>query len=383
MARRRLPRAVFDFIDGGADDELTMKANRADLDRVLFKPRYLVDVARIDTGCTILGQPQGMPLGMSPTGLATMACPDGELALAREAAASKIPMILSTLSGCTIEDVAATGPGSRWFQLYVFRNRAITESLVARAAKAGYQALVLTVDVPVAGKRRRDVHSGFTIPMAPSAATVLDMACHPRWCFDALRHGLPRMRNLDAFVTNAGAQTHAALIDSQLGPGLDWSVLAWLRSQWPGKLVIKGLLSTEDALRAAEAGVDGIVVSNHGGRQQDAVPSSISMLARIAPLLKGGPELFIDSGIRSGADIVRAIALGARAALIGRATLYGAAAAGQAGIRHCLDLLQSELERTMALLGVTAIDQIGPDCLAALPWPASDAPVPPKLARPS
>ncbi|MBA3476868.1 MAG: alpha-hydroxy-acid oxidizing protein, partial [Lautropia sp.] len=281
LARRRLPRAVFDFIDGAADDECTLLANAADFDAIRLKQRVLAGVAATTLESRILGSTAAAPLLIGPTGLANLTCPDADLILAREAAAAGIPFVLSTSSGSTLEEVAATGGGRRWFQLYVFRDRTITERLIARAQAAAYEALVLTVDVPVVGKRRRDVRNGFTTPLSLTPASILDFAWHPRWCLDIWRHGVPAMRNFAEALAGTGATSHAALMNSQLDPGLDWQIVGWLRDRWKGPLLIKGILSVEDALEAVAQGADGIVVSNHGGRQLDGVPSSIRALEQI------------------------------------------------------------------------------------------------------
>ncbi|MGE0801288.1 MAG: alpha-hydroxy acid oxidase [Lautropia sp.] len=355
LARRRLPRAVFDFIDGGADEELTLRANSADYDSILLEQRVLTDVGATRLDRPILGKPAAAPLLIAPTGLANMAFPDADLVLAREAAAAGIPLVASTSSGARLEDIAAVGPGRRWFQLYVFRDRAITEGLIARARAAGYEALVLTVDVPVVGRRRRDVRNGFTIPLTLTPSSLLDFALHPRWCFDIWRHGVPQMNNFAEALALSGAASHAALMNAQLDPQVDWGIVPWLRSRWDGPLLIKGVLSVADAVTAIDAGFDGIIVSNHGGRQLDGVPSTIRALARIAPAVAGRVPLLIDSGIRRGSDLVKAVALGADAVLIGRPTLYAIAAGGAAGVRHCLQILFDDLHRTLAQIGRPAL----------------------------
>ena len=364
VARRKLPRAVFDFIDGAADDECTLRANMADFDAIHLKQRILADVAATSLACNVLGSPSAAPLLIGPTGLANMAWPDADLILAREAASAGIPFVLSTGSGSTLEEAAAVGPGRRWFQLYVFKDRGITEKMIERAQAARYEALVLTVDVPVVGKRRRDVRNGFTIPLALTPASILDFALHPRWCLDIWRHGVPAMRNFADALAGNSAASHAALMNSQLDPTLNWKTVAWLRERWQGPILIKGILSLEDAMEAAAHGVDGIVVSNHGGRQLDGVPSSIQALAQIGPELGSRLPLFLDGGVRRGSDVVRALALGAQAVLIGRPTLYGAAAGGARGVRRCLEILIEDLHRTLAQIGRSSIVDVDGDCLA-------------------
>jgi len=363
MARARLPRAVFDFIDGAACDERTLRANMADFEGVRLKPRFLRDVSGTRLDATVFGGPVGAPLIIGPTGLATMVCPDADRVLASEAAAAGIPFVLSTSSGNTLEEVAGTGPGRRWFQLYVFKDRAITEGLVARAAAAGYEALVVTVDVPVVGKRERDHRNGFTIPLSLTPRSLLDFAMHPRWCLDVVRHGVPTMRNFDAARRPGDAMSHAALMNAQLDPSVTWDVIDWLRARWRGPILVKGILCLEDALEAAERGVDGIVVSNHGGRQLDGVSSTIRAMRDWGGEASARLPVFVDGGFRRGGDVVRALALGATSVLIGRPTLYAAAAGGAAGVRRCLRILTDEMHVTLAHLGVTSIAEVDGRCL--------------------
>lgn len=364
MARRKLPRAVFDFIDGAADDERTLRANMADFDAIQLKQRVLtnVGVTRLDTA--ILGSPAAVPLMIGPTGLANMTWPHADRILASEAAAAGIPFVLSTSSGSTMEEVAGTGPGRRWFQLYVFKDRTITEDLIRRAQAASYEALVITVDVPVVGKRRRDVRNGFTIPLTLTPSSILDFALHPRWCLDIWRHGVPTMRNFADALAGTGASSHAALMNSQLDPTVTWEILPWLRGRWKGPILIKGILSLEDATDAVAQGADGIIISNHGGRQLDGVPSSIKALEQIGPKLGLQIPLFLDGGVRRGSDIVKAVALGAQAVLIGRPTLYAAAAGGAEGVRRCLQILFEDMHRTLAQIGRSSMSDVDADCLA-------------------
>lgn len=363
MARARLPRAVFDFIDGAAADERTLRANAADFDTVRLVPRFLRDVSTTRVDTTVLGAPSAAPLLIAPTGLATMVWPDADLALATEAAAAGIPFVLSTSSGNSIEQVAAVGPGRRWFQLYVFKDRSITESMIERAARAGYEALVLTVDVPVVGVRERDRRNGFTIPLRLGARTILDFAMHPGWCLRVARHGMPRMGNFVGPRGGGDAQSHAALMNGQLDPSLTWDSLRWLRERWRGPLLVKGLLSLDDLLRAADAGVDAVVVSNHGGRQLDGVGSSIRALALWGEQAAARVPILVDSGFRRGSDIVKAVALGATAVMVGRPTLYGAAAGGPEGVRRCLRLLVDDMHVTLAHLGATSLAEVDRRCL--------------------
>lgn len=364
MARRKLPRAVFDFIDGAADDENTLRANMADFDAIKLKQRILtnVGVTRLDT--SILGSPAAAPLMIGPTGLANMTWPHADRILASEAAAAGIPFVLSTSSGSTMEEAASVGPGRRWFQLYVFKDRTITEGLIRRAQAAGFEALVITVDVPVVGKRRRDVRNGFTIPLTLTPSSILDFALHPRWCLDILRHGAPTMRNFGDALASTRASSHAALMNSQLDPTLTWEIIPWLRGCWKGPILIKGILSLEDATQAVAQGADGIIISNHGGRQLDGVPSSIKALEQIGQKLGSQVPLFLDGGVRRGSDIVRAVALGAQAVLISRPTLYAAAAGGADGVRRCLQILFEDMHRTLAQIGRSSMSDVDADCLA-------------------
>ena len=366
IARRKLPKAVFDFIDGGAEEEITLRANMADFDAILLKQRILTNVAHTELGRDILGNAAAAPLMIGPTGLANLAYPHAEEVLAGEAAKAGIPFVLSTGSGSTLEEVASTGPGRRWFQLYVFKDRSVTEKLIARAQTSGYEALVITVDVPVVGKRRRDVRNGFTIPLRLNAASMLDFALHPGWCLNILRHGVPAPRNFIDVVGSASATSHAVFMNSQLDPSVDWQIIPWLRERWDGKILLKGVLSVEDATEAMAQDIDGIIVSNHGGRQLDSVASSIRMLSKIARHTDKSTPLFLDSGIRRGSDIVKAVALGAQAVLIGRPTLYAAAAGGPAGVRHCLNMLFDDMHRTLAQIGRASINDVDESCLEQL-----------------
>lgn len=364
LAKRRLPRAVFDYVDGAADDEGTLRANMADFDALKLKQRILANVGATRLDTSILGVPAAAPLMVGPTGLANVTWPDADMILARETAAAGIPLVLSTYSGSTMEEAASVGAGRRWFQLYVFKDRDITEGLIRRAQAAGFEALVVTVDVPVVGKRRRDVRNGFTVPLTLTPSSILDFALHPRWCLDLLRHGVPTTRNLAGARAGGRAALHAAVVNSQLDPALGWEIIPWLRDRWKGPLLIKGILSLEDAAQAVARGADGIVISNHGGRQLDGVPSSIQALEHIGPRLGARIPLFLDGGVRRGSDIVKAVALGAQAVLIGRPTLYAAAAGGAEGVRRCLQILFEDMHRTLAHLGRSSMSEVDADCLA-------------------
>jgi len=365
MARARLPRAVFDFVDGAACDERSARANVDDYGAVRFVPRLLRDVSRTSVATTLLGAPAAAPIAIAPTGLATMVHPDADRVLAREAARAGIPFVLSTAAGTTLEAVAEVGDGRRWFQLYVFRDRAITERLIERAEAAGYDALVLTVDVPVVGKRDRDRRNGFTVPLRLTPATLLDFALHPRWCLDLARHGMPTMRNYE--LGDLGGRSHAEVVGALYDPSLTWEALAWLRARWKGPLLIKGLLALDDVLRAADHGVEAVVVSNHGGRQIDGTSSTIRALADWGPQAAARVPLLVDGGVRRGSDVVAALALGAQGVLIGRPGLYAVGAGGAPAVGRMLATLVEEMHLTLAHLGAASIAELGRHCVEVDP----------------
>lgn len=363
MARRRLPRAVFDFFDGGAEDELTLRDNRAAFERVRLAPRVLVNVSAPDLSCEILGSPSKQPFVIAPTGGIGLAWPGADLAIARTASALGIPYTLSTQATASIEEIAEQAPGRLWFQLYVLRDRSFVEGLVARAEAAGYEALVPTVDLAVGGKRERDFRNGFSIPPRLTVRQVLAGALRPAWAWRILLNGgLPDFANVRGY---GGSSERGLALASSVGrdmdAGFDWDDLARLRERWKRKLVVKGVSRADDAERLARMGVDGIWVSNHGGRQLDGAIASLDAMAAIARAVGGRVAVLMDGGVRRGADALKARALGAQAVAVGRAALYGVAVAGEEGARHALSILTSELVRTMQLCGVTRIADIGPD----------------------
>jgi (S)-mandelate dehydrogenase len=364
LARGRIPRAVFDFIDGGAEDEITLGRNVADLRDLALVPRYLRNVTRRDLGTSILGRPAALPLIIAPTGLAALAWPRADIAIARAAARHGIPFIISTSSSMRMEDIVAGAPGARaWFQVYIYKDRQLVESLVQRAAAAGIEALVLTIDTPVLGNRERDAHNRFTVPLRPTARLVWDVIrCLP-WSLATARHGAPRMQNFVDYGHGKDVTSLMQLMTNNMDASVTWDELAWLRERWPGKLVLKGVLAPEDAALAVEHGVDALILSNHGGRQLDSAPSTVSMLPEIAAIVAGGCEILIDGGIRRGSDIAKVVALGARAALVGRPMLYGAAAGGEEGALHALNVLKTEYDRCLALIGRANTAAIGPDAI--------------------
>ncbi len=368
LARRRLPRAVFDFFDGGAEDERTLAGNGRAFERWQLAPRVLVDVADASSACSLLGAPAGMPAAIAPTGAAGFGWRGADLALARAAARMGLPYTLSSSATAAIETIAEQAPGRLWFQAYVLRNRDFFWQLVDRARQAGYEALVITVDLPVGGKRERDFRNHFSIPFRFTSRNVLDFASRPRWALDMLLRGLPAMENLRGLET---AATSAGAIASSVGrsydPAFDWARLAEVRERWPRKLIVKGVSRADDAARLAAMGVDAIVVSNHGGRQLDGAVPSLQALPEVLQGVAGRCPVLVDGGIRRGADIAKALALGAHGVLLGRATLFGAVAAGDAGAQRALDILHDELLRTMRLCGAPGVAQLSADLLRPAP----------------
>jgi L-lactate dehydrogenase (cytochrome) len=357
IARRHTPRAVFDYVDGAAETETSLRRSRAAFARLEFVPSVLQDVSRVDTTTTILGRPSSLPLVFAPTGFTRLMNHEGEPAVARVAARLGIPYALSTLGTTSPEDVAAAAPaGTNWFQLYLWHDRDAGIDLVRRARAAGFSALILTVDTPVAGARLRDVHNGFTIPPHLSIRTLFDIAFHPGWWFNLLTTEPLRFA---AFTETAG--TVADLINRVFDPTITVADLGWLREAWSGPIVVKGIQTVDDARAVVDAGADAIVISNHGGRQLDRAPTPLEQLPAIAAAVGDRAEVYIDGGILSGADVVAAVAMGARACLVGRAYLYGLMAGGERGVERAGALLRTEIVRTMRLLGVPAVADLAPD----------------------
>jgi len=360
LARRRLPRALFDYIDRGSYDEVTLRRNRADLEALALRQRVMVDVSNINAATTMAGQACSMPLGIAPTGLAGLMHRDGEICGARAAAAAGIPFCLSTLSICSIEDLAEAGATPFWFQLYLMRDRGFNERLIGRARAARCPVLVLTLDLPVQGVRRRDAKNGLAVPIRLSWRNAFDMASKPRWTFGMARARRRNFGNLEGHLTgpqagHEGFRSLAAWIKDQFNAAVTWQDAAWVRSLWPGKLVLKGIMDAEDARRAADLGADAVVVSNHGGRQLDGAPSTISALPQVAGALRGRCEVLLDGGIMSGQDVLKALARGANGCLIGKAYMYCLAAGGQAGVAQGIEILRGELAVSMALAGLTDV----------------------------
>jgi (S)-mandelate dehydrogenase len=365
MAKRHLPRLCFDFIEGGLEDEHGIARNAGVFERHALVPRYLVDVARRDLSASLFGQRYALPFGIAPTGLAGLFRRGADLMLAQAAKAADIPFIMSGASTGSIEDVGKLAPQHAWYQLYGARDRAVSEDMIRRARDAGLSTLVLTVDVPVTSKRERNLRNGFVRPYRLSPSIVLDALGHPAWLADYLRHG--GMPYFDNWRPYAAAGASAGEVADYLGtqtPSIQtWQDLETYRRLWPRKLVVKGILHIDDARRAAEMGVDGIIVSNHGGRQLDRAPSPLEVLLPITQAVGSRVAVMFDSGVRRGSDIVIARCLGARFVFVGRATLYGCAAGGVKGAQRAIDILRDEIDRVMVQIGCPAIDQLGPDWL--------------------
>ncbi|GAB2690659.1 alpha-hydroxy acid oxidase [Thalassiella azotivora] len=357
VARRRTPRSVFDYTDGAAEAEITLRRARRLFRELELRPRVLRDVSALSTRTTVLGAPSALPFAFAPTGFTRMMHHEGECAVARVAERVGIPYALSTLGTTSIEDVAAAAPGARrWFQLYVWRDRSAAEELVQRAQDAGYEALVLTVDAPVAGTRLRDVRNGFAIPPALTLRTVADAATHPAWWFDLLT-----TRPLEFATLSSWEGTVGELMDRLFDPTMTLRDLEWLRSRWDGPLVVKGVQTVEDARAVVDTGADAVVLSNHGGRQLDRAPVPLRLVPETAEAVGDRAEVWVDTGVTSGADVVAAHALGADLVLVGRAYLYGLMAGGERGVQRAVDILAGEVRRTMALLGVGSVDELGPE----------------------
>ncbi|MGE5146397.1 MAG: alpha-hydroxy acid oxidase [Candidatus Eiseniibacteriota bacterium] len=363
LARRRIPKVAFDYVDGGAESENGLARNRAAFERLRLVPRYLVDVTRRDLSTELFGRRWAMPLGVAPTGLSGMIWPGADLMLAAAATAADVPFILSTAASTRLEDVAKAAPNHSWFQLYAGRDQHIVEDLVRRAREAGFPVLVVTVDVPVPGKRPRDLRNGLTLPPRPTPRFLLDLVTRPAWLIANARAGAPRFRNIEPYVTSVSAISLAEAMALQTAGNFDWRRLALVRAAWPGKLVVKGLMAADDVKRAADEGADGVILSNHGGRQLDSGPAPIELLPAALEAVEGRIPVMLDSGIRQGGDVVRALALGAAFCFVARATLYGVAAGGEAGAAKALAILRDEIDRTLGQIGCCALGELGPDRL--------------------
>jgi L-lactate dehydrogenase (cytochrome) len=353
IAKRRLPGGVFDYIDGAAEDERTLHANERAFAETTFRPRVLRGVTNVKLESKILGAPLAYPLTLAPTGFTRIADPQGELAVARAAARAGLPYTLSTLSTRSIEEVRAVSDGRLWFQVYVWRDRGLVKEMIERAAAARYEALVLTVDSAVLGRRERDVRRGFSLPPAIGPRTIIDGALHPAWTWAFVRSEPIRFANVVGRDVGDGASpvTLSDYINTQFDPELSWRDVEWLRSVWSGPIVIKGIQTVDDARLAADAGVQAIALSNHGGRQLDGAPAALSLVAPVAEAVGGRVEIICDGGVRRGSDIVKALAAGADACMAGRAYLYALGAAGERGVERMLEWFRADLVRTMMLVG--------------------------------
>ncbi|KVE41114.1 alpha-hydroxy acid oxidase [Burkholderia sp. BDU5] len=365
LARKRIPRMFYDYVDTGSYTESTYRANEADFQRIKLRQRVGVDIAHRSLRTTMAGQDVAIPVALAPTGLVGMMRADGEILAARAAQRFGVPFTLSTMSICSLEDIATHAPGPFWFQLYMMRDRVFIERLIARAKAAGCPALVLTMDLQIGGQRHKDVKNGLSSPPRITLPNLLNMASKPRWCIGMAR---TRRRHFGNIVGHVKGVTDMSSLDSwtreQFDPTIDWRDVEWVRQRWDGKLIVKGILDPRDAHLAADAGADAIVVSNHGGRQLDGAMSSVDALPAIVDAIGQRIEVWLDGGVRTGQDVLKAVALGARGTMIGRAFLYGVAALGEAGVFRSLDIIARELDTTMALCGYTDILSVDADVLA-------------------
>ena len=364
LAKKRLPRAVFDFFDGGAEDEVTLRDNEAAYKRTRLVPKVLTDVSAVDTSSVILGRRAELPMAIAPTGAVGFGWRGGDIAIARAAAAAGIPYALSSTATASIEQIADKAPGRLWFQAYILRNKPFLAALIERARVANYEALVITVDLPVGGKRERDFRNDFSVPFRFTPRNILDFAQHPGWLSSIIRYGMPVMENLvglDAQATSSSAI--ASSVGRNYDPGFNWDGLQKIRDNWPRKLIVKGILGPQDGARVAAMGCDAVVVSNHGGRQLDGAVATYDALPAVVQAVKGRIPVLLDGGVRRGSDIFKALAMGAEGVMLGRATLYGAAAAGEAGASRAIAILKDELIRTMQLCGVRSTEEVEPSAI--------------------
>jgi L-lactate dehydrogenase (cytochrome) len=364
LARKRVPRMFYDYADSGSWTEGTYRANESDFHKIQLRQRVAVNMDNRSLATTMIGVPVSMPVALAPTGLTGMQHADGEILAARAAEAFGVPFTLSTMSICSIEDIAAHTKAPFWFQLYVMRDRDFIERLIDRAKAAGCSALMLTLDLQILGQRHKDLKNGLTAPPKPTLANLIDLATKPRWCLGMLGTKRRSFGNIVGHAKGVGdLSSLGAWTAGQFDPRLNWGDVEWIKRRWGGKLILKGILDVEDARLAADSGADALIVSNHGGRQLDGAPSSIQALPAIAEAVGSRIEVWMDGGIRSGQDVLKAWALGARGTLIGRAFLYGLGALGEAGVARCLELIRNELDLTMAFCGRTNIAQVDRDVL--------------------
>ena len=365
LARRRLPRALFDFIDGGAQDEVTLRANNADFNRIALMPRVLRDVSQRDQSVTVLGQKFDIPLILSPTGLPGVLWPNGATEGARAATAAGAGFCLSSMSTSTIEEIAKVATRPPWFQIYLMRDRVMSRSLIERAKAARYSALLLTVDLAMQGQRDRDVHNGLTMPPTFRASNVLDFALHPGWVWRFLTGPKVTLANL-VTPDQSDLFTIAGYVNSQFDQSVTWKDIEWAKTVWGGPLALKGILDPEDAKLAVDHGVDAVIVSNHGGRQLDGVRSAVSSLPDVVDAVAGRAEVILDGGVRRGTDVLKAMALGAKACMIGRPFLYGLASQGGVGVARALEIFRNEIDLALALSGSANLSKLDRSCIA---WP--------------
>ena len=362
LAKRRLPIGVFDYIDGGAEDEITLRRNVEAYRKVSFKPRVLRDMANIDTSTSLFGRKLTFPLVLAPTGFTRIAHSEGELAVVKAATRAGIPFTLSTMATRSIEECASVAENDTrlWFQIYTWKDRSVVKNLVERAEAAGFEAVCLTVDTAVLGRRERDVRRGFTLPPEVGLGTIIDGVKNPGWTWDFLKADPIRFANVEGLTSIDGstAVDLAEHMKSQFDPGLSWKDVEWLRSIWKGPILIKGIQTVEDALIAVDSGVEAIAISNHGGRQLDEAPTPFDLLPEVAEAVQDRLEIICDGGARRGSDIVKAVSLGATAVMAGRPYLYALAACGESGVDHVLDLLHEGVERTMSLTGAASVDDL-------------------------
>jgi (S)-mandelate dehydrogenase len=361
IAKRRLPRFAYDYLDGGAEDELTLRRNCEAFRNLAWRWKTLVDVSSRNLSTRLLGAPSALPVVVGPTALNGLFWPDGDLEIARAASAAGVPFTMSTVSMSLLEDIAREAPGRLWLQAYVFRERAITDAIMGRAEAAGFECVVLTSDFPVAGKRERDWHSGLLPKQRFTTATWLDILMHPRWMATIGRRR-PRFVNVERELP-PGQNVNAFVGHNMFDPSFCWDDVKRFRDRWPRKMLLKGVLRAEDAERALAIGLDGIVLSNHGGRQLDGAVAGIEVLPEIAPVVGGRASILVDGGVRRGGDIAKAVALGAEGVHLGRATTYGLAAGGRAGAAHALAILADEFDRTLALTGCASVAALTPDLI--------------------
>jgi L-lactate dehydrogenase (cytochrome) len=369
LAKRRVPRMFYDYADSGSWTESTYRANSSDFQAIKLRQRIAVDMADRSLSSTMVGQPVAMPVALAPTGLTGMQHADGEILAARAAAKAGVPFTLSTMSICSIEDVAAHTDQPFWFQIYVMRDRAFSDSLIERARAVGCSALVLTLDLQILGQRHKDIINGLSTPPKPTLANLINLATKPRWCWGMLGTRRRGFGNIQGHVTGvADMRSLSSWIAGQFDLRLSWDDVRYFRDKWPGKLILKGILDPEDAEFAARTGADAIIVSNHGGRQLDGAPSSISSLSAIVTAVGDRTEILMDGGIRSGQDAIKALALGAKGGMIGRSFLYGLGALGEDGVTLALDLIRRELDVTMALCGLRDVRDVDRNIIASSPF---------------